>query len=214
MQPFLREQTKSNCFCLAPVASPMNMDPELAQVQTRAQSSVPVRTPQAPTLTIMPATTQLFQKSGFPRPFLPTQANISLSRKRWTAGTRRFTSSTTALTALPPTPSWKEEDVKIPVRAGIEIPGRVYIPFSKVDSLPMPLMVMFHGGGFCLGGLDTEEFLCRLLCHRLSVVVLNVAYRLAPEFPFPCGAEDALDAVKWVGASRQVAPFPRRVRIG
>lgn len=190
------------------------MDPELAQVQTRARKSVPGKILQEPTLTSIPATTKLFQKTGFPKPFLPTQANIILSRRRWTAGTRRFASSKTALAALPPKPSWSEEEVKIPVRAGIKIPGRVYIPFAKADSLPTPLMVMFHGGGFCLGGLDTEEFLCRLLCHRLSVVVLNVAYRLAPEFPFPCGAEDALDAVKWVGASRKVTPVPQRMRIG
>ena len=49
-----------------------------------------------------------------------------------------------------------------------------------------------------MGNLDdTEAFTCRLLCSRLDVVVLNVAYRLAPEFPFPTGVLDAFDAVLW-----------------
>ena len=61
----------------------------------------------------------------------------------------------------------------------------------------MPGMVLFHGGGFCLGDCDNELALCRRWT-ALGGVAVNVAYRLAPENPFPTAVEDAEDAVLWV----------------
>lgn len=61
-------------------------------------------------------------------------------------------------------------------------------------------MAIFHGGGWCLGGFDTEEFQYRLWCQRLGVVVGNVAYRLAPEYKFPVLPCDAYDSVRCVGS--------------
>ena len=57
---------------------------------------------------------------------------------------------------------------------------------------------MFHGGGYCMGGLDTEEALCQTICTKLHLMVLNVAYRLAPEYIFPTGIEDCIDSTEWV----------------
>lgn len=88
-----------------------------------------------------------------------------------------------------------ETDILIPARDGSKIRARIYRPDGLTD---LPLLVFFHGGGFCMGGLDTEEFTCRLLCSKLEIVVLNVDYRLAPEFPFPFGVHDAIDATSWV----------------
>lgn len=55
-----------------------------------------------------------------------------------------------------------------------------------------------HGGGWVTGSLETDDLLCRRLARELPLVVLNVEYRLAPEFPFPVGVEDCFDVVKWV----------------
>ena len=59
-------------------------------------------------------------------------------------------------------------------------------------------MVMLHGGGFCLGGLDNEALLCRRWCEELNGVAINVDYRLSPEYKFPVPVYDCYDAVKWV----------------
>jgi acetyl esterase/lipase len=59
-------------------------------------------------------------------------------------------------------------------------------------------MVMLHGGGFCLGGLDNEVLICRKWCTEFNGLCINVDYRLAPEHPFPVPVNDGWDAVKWV----------------
>ena len=60
-----------------------------------------------------------------------------------------------------------------------------------------PLLVFFHGGGFVVGDLETHDEACRMLCRHAGVHVLSVAYRLAPEAPFPAAVDDALAAFAW-----------------
>ena len=62
---------------------------------------------------------------------------------------------------------------------------------------PAPLLVYFHGGGGVTGDLDTHDGPCRALCHHAGAHVLAVDYRLAPEAPFPAGADDGLASFSW-----------------
>lgn len=64
-----------------------------------------------------------------------------------------------------------------------------------------PLLLFFHGGGFVFGDLDTHEPFCTEVARRLDLPVLAVDYRLAPEHPFPAGAEDCIAAARWAAAS-------------
>ena len=59
------------------------------------------------------------------------------------------------------------------------------------------LLVYLHGGGFVIGDLDTHDEPCRVLCRYARMAVLSVAYRLAPEHPFPAAVDDALAAWRW-----------------
>jgi acetyl esterase len=74
---------------------------------------------------------------------------------------------------------------------------RVYRPNDVVG--PMPTVLFFHGGGFVIGDLDTQDDHARLICAEVEAVVVSVDYRLAPEHPFPAGFEDCLAATRWVG---------------
>jgi acetyl esterase len=74
---------------------------------------------------------------------------------------------------------------------------RTYHPAGP-RSVRRPTVVTFHGGGFVLGDLDTHDVLCRWLCREVDAVVVSVAYRLAPEAPFPAAIEDAVAATRWV----------------
>jgi acetyl esterase/lipase len=56
---------------------------------------------------------------------------------------------------------------------------------------------MFHEGGWRMGDLTDEDLNCRMFARDLDAVCVNVDYRLAPEFKFPTGVNDAYDAVKW-----------------
>ncbi|KAK4543948.1 hypothetical protein LTR36_004722 [Oleoguttula mirabilis] len=93
-------------------------------------------------------------------------------------------------------PGVKETDHQVPVRDGTKITCRVYHPEAP-PSGGSPLAVIYHGGGWCIGGLENEELLCRLLCSKLGVTCVNVDYRLAPEHKFPIPVHDSYDATKW-----------------
>ena len=57
---------------------------------------------------------------------------------------------------------------------------------------------MFLGGGFCYGSLDSDDLKCRDLCSKHRLVVVNVNYRHAPQFPWPSAPVDSYEATKWV----------------
>jgi hypothetical protein len=101
--------------------------------------------------------------------------------------------------------SYVEEDRQITVRDGSSITVRIHKPktASKDGCL---VFVVYHGGGYVLGGLDNEALLCRNFT-KLRGIAVNVDYRLAPEHPFPLPIEDAYDALKWV---RTQSPTWRR----
>jgi acetyl esterase/lipase len=63
------------------------------------------------------------------------------------------------------------------------------------------VVVYFHGGGWVLGDLDSDDPLCRDLCARSGTVVVSVNYRHAPEARFPAAARDAFAAVQWADAN-------------
>jgi len=78
---------------------------------------------------------------------------------------------------------------------GLELPVRVYEPPGDG---PHPVVVYFHGGGFVLGTLDSRDPICRTVARDAEAVVVSVAYRLAPEHPFPAAVEDAYAATEFV----------------
>jgi len=52
--------------------------------------------------------------------------------------------------------------------------------------------------GWGLGDLDTESHILRHICVSSSVVVVDVAYRLVPEFVYPTGIFDSFAALQYV----------------
>jgi acetyl esterase len=77
------------------------------------------------------------------------------------------------------------------------IAARIYWPPGDHDG-PLPIIVSFHGGGFALGDLDTNDALSRAHAVGAGAVVVSVDYRLAPEHPYPAAVHDAWTATQWV----------------
>ncbi len=94
------------------------------------------------------------------------------------------------------------------------IPVRVYQP--KIESGPHPVLLWFHGGSFIAGSLDTHDRPLRALANRLGFPVVSVAWRLAPEHPYPAGVEDAYAALRWVagGGAPDLTIDPARIAVG
>lgn len=79
---------------------------------------------------------------------------------------------------------------------------------------PFPVIVYYHGGGFVIANLDTYDASARALTNAANAIVVSVAYRQAPEHPFPAAANDAYVAYTW--AQRNAASFngnPNKVAI-
>lgn len=89
-------------------------------------------------------------------------------------------------------------DETAPASDGFAIPVRMYIP--RLPG-PLPVLVYFHGGGFALGSHTVRDRFNRTLAEKTGTVLVSVGYRLAPEHPYPRGAEDAYDALRWCAAN-------------
>lgn len=64
-----------------------------------------------------------------------------------------------------------------------------------------PLIVLFHGGGFCTGEPEGEEQTARNFVLAFGATCISAAYRLAPEFKFPYAPKDAWDALRWAAVN-------------
>jgi acetyl esterase len=86
------------------------------------------------------------------------------------------------------------EDHTVPGPGG-DIPVRLYSPAAGEV---LPVVVYFHGGGWCIGNITSHDGVCRKLAAGSGLTVVSVDYRLAPEHTFPCAAEDCYAAACWV----------------
>ncbi|MFD1388845.1 alpha/beta hydrolase [Oceanobacillus oncorhynchi subsp. oncorhynchi] len=80
---------------------------------------------------------------------------------------------------------------------GATIKLYIYKPEGKTDKA-LPAVIYFHGGGFIGGKPEVVANACKGIAEKTPAVVINVEYRLAPEFPAPAAIKDAYEAVKWV----------------
>jgi acetyl esterase len=103
------------------------------------------------------------------------------------------------------------EDLSFVNREGTQIALRLYAAsFEK-----LPVLLFFHGGGCVIGSIQTHDILCRELARLSGAAVISVAYRLAPEHPFPAGQNDAWDALLWLRAHAQALGLDgQRIAVG
>ncbi|CAO2185720.1 unnamed protein product [Urochloa humidicola] len=118
-------------------------------------------------------------------------------------------------TIIPPGPypdvpgvQWK--DAVYDAARGLKV--RVYMPSPAAAAAgsegnnKLPVLVYFHGGGYCIGAYDQPIFhsFCQRFAAEVPAVVLSVQYRLAPEHRLPAAIEDAATFFSWLQA--QAAP--------
>ncbi len=94
-----------------------------------------------------------------------------------------------------------------------DIPVRIYWPPTTAHE-NLPIVVFYHGGGWCIGDLETHDPLARAHSVAAEAIVVSVDYRLAPEHPFPAGIDDSWAALRWVGEhAAELGGDPSRVAV-
>ncbi|MFC0530779.1 alpha/beta hydrolase [Phytohabitans kaempferiae] len=102
--------------------------------------------------------------------------------------------------------------LRIPGPGG-DLDARLYRPAGATGE-PLPVVAYFFGGGWVLGNLETSDGICRRLCSDAGCLVVSVAYRLAPEHPFPAAPRDCHAAVEWLAShAGEFGGDPSRVAV-
>ncbi|RPD59231.1 hypothetical protein L226DRAFT_536239 [Lentinus tigrinus ALCF2SS1-7] len=86
-------------------------------------------------------------------------------------------------------------------RISVEDPsGEIIVRYVRPsgEGETFPVLVWYHGGGYVIGDLNMDDNHLRTIAVDLKLAIVNVDYRLAPEFPFPTPIEDCYTALKWV----------------
>ncbi|KAK2595440.1 hypothetical protein QQS21_006850 [Conoideocrella luteorostrata] len=76
---------------------------------------------------------------------------------------------------------WIEMKAHYNARKAIDDPGR-------------RVMLYVHGGAYFFGSVDEHRYQMQRHARKLKARVFAPKYRLAPQFPFPCGLQDCLAA--------------------
>jgi acetyl esterase/lipase len=120
---------------------------------------------------------------------------------RWTQ--ENYLATRAMVAEIFPQSSWSDgPDVETTERY---IPGpheapdvRVLIHKPTKASVPRPVLLHIHGGGYVIGLPEMTALHHRGVVRELDCIVVSVDYRLAPETPYPGPLEDCYAALKWV----------------
>jgi acetyl esterase len=78
-----------------------------------------------------------------------------------------------------------------------------------------PVLVNFHGGGYCIGYREQDDPFCRRIAESARCIVLNADYVTSPEHKFPDAIEQSYSLVKWLHSnSAKFGTDPDRIAIG
>lgn len=80
---------------------------------------------------------------------------------------------------------------------------KIHTP-SPLSGSNRPLIVLVHGGGWISGSREQLTPLARCFVQLFGAVVVNVSYRLAPEFMFPTAQNDVWDSLCWLAANTSI----------
>lgn len=83
----------------------------------------------------------------------------------------------------------------IPTRVGDAL---VYHSRTEKPEHSDVLIINLHGGGFIRERTPNDELFCRKLNHVVGCQVMDVDYRIAPEYPYPTAVYESYDVIQWL----------------
>jgi acetyl esterase/lipase len=80
-----------------------------------------------------------------------------------------------------------------------DVKVRIYRPKAgKEASSNLPVMVYFHGGGYIFGSIDSFDQYLIEFAKRLSMLVVSVDYRMAPQHAYPTPTNDCYSVARYI----------------
>jgi acetyl esterase/lipase len=105
------------------------------------------------------------------------------------------------------------EDVTIPGTDGVAVRLRMYRPLGALGALPC--LYWIHGGGYVMGGIDSDDRLVQEMVHVAQCAAVSVEWRHAPEHPFPAALNDTHDGLQWLWRrTDELGIDPHRIALG
>ncbi|KAL0393119.1 UNVERIFIED_CONTAM: 2-hydroxyisoflavanone dehydratase [Sesamum radiatum] len=97
---------------------------------------------------------------------------------------------------VPPSPDVYSKDTII----SPNVSARLFLPKLSHHAQKLPVLVYYHGGGFCLESAFSSQYhrYMNILSAKAGALVVSVEYRLAPEHHLPAAYHDSWHALKWV----------------
>ncbi len=92
-----------------------------------------------------------------------------------------------------PYDKWNLLDVYVPA----DKENNAAIKAGKENVSAFPVIVNIHGGGYFYGDKELYRFYSMRLA-QFGFAVVNINYRLSPEFRFPSPLEDAMATMEWI----------------
>ncbi|KAK6939581.1 Alpha/beta hydrolase fold-3 [Dillenia turbinata] len=105
---------------------------------------------------------------------------------------------------VPPTLDPSSPVLSKDVSINSNVSARLFLPNNFVLSQKLPLLVHFHGGGFCCNAPSTHHYHRHVstLSAEAKAVAISVHYRRPPEHPLPAAYEDSWAVLQWVQAHK------------
>ena len=79
---------------------------------------------------------------------------------------------------------------------------RLYTPTTQ-SSKPRPILLYLHGGGWCIGSINSCSRYCTELSAGADILIAALDYRLAPEHPYPSALQDISQALDHIVSHAQ-----------
>ncbi|EIW80577.1 hypothetical protein CONPUDRAFT_57021 [Coniophora puteana RWD-64-598 SS2] len=93
---------------------------------------------------------------------------------------------------------------------------RVFTPSGSPPEKGWPVYIDIHGGGWALGGIETQNSLVTRQCNEHKCIAISVDYCLAPEHPYPAAVDDSVATLVWVyeNGKAELSADVNRIAIG
>lgn len=105
---------------------------------------------------------------------------------------------------VPPSvdPNTNVQSKDVPYSQEPNLSSRLFLPKNTNPNQKLPLLVYYHGGGFCIESPFSPHYhnFCNILAAEANIIIVSVDYRRAPEHCLPAAYDDSWTVLNWVAS--------------